>query len=94
MAQPAARLGDMRAGACYNSTCVSGTAFTVITNGRPTAVTGSFWGVTVIPNVCGPLFHYATSAGSTVICNGRPAVRIGDPAVAGAVCTGSFNVMM
>jgi uncharacterized Zn-binding protein involved in type VI secretion len=87
----------MKGALCYPQPClVPGTA-NVLTNGRPTAVTGSFWGVSVIWGsdgpICGPFTHIGIGIGN-VFCNGRPAMHIGDPTVASCAITGSPNVMM
>lgn len=94
MGMPACRLGDMCTGhGCFPPrNCVQGSE-NVLTNNRPQHRQGDAWSV----HCCGFSCHASVLAmgSSTVLVNGIPAGRIGDPVACGSmVMTGSENVII
>lgn len=95
MGKPAGRIGDNQSGhGCFGpSPCTSGSG-NVITNKKPAMLVGS----TFVPHCCpkkGCHPPVLAAGSSTVIINGRPAGRLGDPTGCGAtVISGSGNVFI
>jgi uncharacterized Zn-binding protein involved in type VI secretion len=79
---------------CFPPTSVSGTASTVLVNGKPAVVVGDGPNVHTCVRKPYPTHGSSVSAGSgTVIIEGKPAGRISDPIGCGSVIAGgSSNV--
>lgn len=107
---PLVRLGDICSGhGCWPPRpCIMGSP-NVLVNGLPAHRLGDLWGIHLdVCKSCfcqpcesdrychggGPDGGVLVAASLTILINGLPAARIGDPLVCGSVCaTGSLNVI-